>query len=177
MQLQYAQTEIGGKINDMTLTGQISGFMAWFLLCFLAAALGAYASVNAGSFYTALVRPDWAPPPWLFGPVWTILYILMAIAVWLVWRIDGFMGARLACSLFIVQLGFNALWSFLFFTWHQGAWALIDILVLWLSLLATIIAFWQLSVLAACLMMPYLAWVSIAVLLNYRIWQLNPGAL
>lgn len=161
----------------MTLTAQIYGFIAWFLLCFLAAALGAMASVNAGSFYTELVRPDWAPPGWLFGPVWTILYIMMAVAVWLVWRVDGVMGAQLACSLFLLQLVLNALWSFLFFMWHMGAWALVDIVLLWVCLLATIIAFWQLSVLAAWLMVPYLLWVSIAALLNYRVWQLNPGVL
>ena len=157
----------------MTNSVQIVGLVVWLLVCFIAAGLGAAASINAGSFYSELIRPDWAPPGYLFGPVWTVLYIMMAIAVWLIWRIDGFEAARCACLLFLTQLALNALWSWLFFAWRLGLWAFIDIVLLWLALLATIIAFWQFSALAVALLIPYLLWVSFAAALNYSIWQLN----
>lgn len=153
---------------------QIIGLVAWLATCFLAAAIGAAASVQAGSFYTQLVRPDWAPPPQWFGPVWTILYALMGIAAWLVWRAGGFRAARTALALFLVQLAVNALWSWLFFGWHLGALAVADIIVLWLLIVATLIAFWRIRPLAGALLVPYLLWVSFATALNYVVWQLNP---
>src|SRR5262245_55373756 len=94
------------------------GLLGWLLLSFAAAALGAVASVEAAAFYEQLARPSWAPPPWLFGPVWTILYVLMGVAAWLVWRAHGFEEGKVALTLFVVQLGANALWSWLFFAWH-----------------------------------------------------------
>lgn len=153
---------------------QIIGLVAWLATCFLAAAIGAAASVQAGSFYTQLVRPDWAPPPQWFGPVWTILYALMGIAAWLVWRAGGFRAARTALALFLVQLAVNALWSWLFFGWHLGALAVADIILLWLLIVATLIAFWRIRPLAGALLVPYLLWVSFATALNYVVWQLNP---
>ena len=99
---------------------QVIGFVAWLAICFIAAAIGSAASLQAGSFYTDLARPDWAPPPSVFGPVWSVLYALMAIAAWMVWRVAGFAAARTALVLFLVQLAFNALWSWLFFGWRLG---------------------------------------------------------
>jgi benzodiazapine receptor len=93
---------------------QILGLIGWLVVTFAASALGAVASIQAKSFYSQLVQPAWAPPPWIFGPVWTILYALMAISAWLVWRSGGFRTNRTALSLFIVQLLLNALWSWLF---------------------------------------------------------------
>ena len=156
---------------------QIVGLVAWLAVSFLAAAVGAAASVRAGSFYTQLVRPDWAPPPELFGPVWTVLYALMGIAAWLVWRVGGFRAARTALTLFLLQLAVNALWSWLFFAWHQGALAFADIVLLCVLVAATLIAFWRIRALAGALLIPYLAWVSFAGVLNYRVWQLNPQVL
>ena len=106
---------------------QIIGLIAWLSVSFIAAAIGSAASIQAGSFYTQIVRPDWAPPPDVFGPVWTVLYVLMGIAAWLVWRVGGFRAARTALTLFLMQLAVNALWSWLFFGWHLGALAFADI--------------------------------------------------
>ena len=101
----------------------------------------------------------------------------MAVAAWLVWRIDGFRGARMALSLYLVQLALNALWSWLFFAWHLGAPAFADILLLGAAIIMTMIAFWRKSGLAGALLVPYLLWVSFALVLNYAIWQLNPLSL
>lgn len=156
---------------------QIVGLAGWLVLTFAAAALGAVASAQAGTFYLQLVRPEWAPPGWLFAPVWTALYLMMAIAAWLVWRDHGFRRAGAALTLFVLQLTANALWTWLFFVWHQGALAFAEILLLWALIAATLIAFWRLHVLAAILLLPYLAWVSFASALTYATWQLNPGIL
>ena len=98
---------------------QILGFIGWFVVSFAASAVGAVASIQAKSFYSQLAQPTWAPPPWLFGPVWTALYALMAIAAWLVWRSGGFRANHIALSLFLLQLALNALWSWFFFAWHS----------------------------------------------------------
>lgn len=133
--------------------------------------------MKAGPFYAKLVRPDWAPPASVFGPVWTVLYLLMGVAAWLVWRVGGFQAARFALTLFLVQLALNALWSWLFFGWHRGALAFADIVLLWLAILATLVAFWRISLLAGVLLVPYFLWVSFAAALNYSIWQRNPELL
>ena len=156
---------------------QTLGLLGWLALCFAAAALGASASASAGSFYQALTRPSWAPPAWLFGPAWTLLYTLMAVAAWLVWRERGFARARAALSLFIAQLAVNALWTWLFFVWHLGALAFAEIVLLWLLILATLLAFWRIRPLAGVLLLPYLAWVGFAAMLNFAMWRLNPAVL
>ncbi len=156
---------------------QFVGLMAWLAICFAASAVGALASVQARSFYGQLTQPDWAPPPEIFGPVWTVLYTLMAVAAWLVWRSQGFRDNRAALALFLLQLAVNALWSWLFFAWRLGALALADVLVLWILIAATAIAFWRVSPLAGALLIPYLLWVGFASALNYALWQLNPGVL
>ncbi|HEU4339071.1 MAG TPA: TspO/MBR family protein [Planctomycetota bacterium] len=152
---------------------QIVGLAGWLVVCFSAAAIGGAASIQAGPFYTQLARPDWAPPPSIFGPVWTVLYILMGIAAWLVWRVGGFRAARTALTFFLIQLALNALWSWLFFGWHRGALAFADILLLWAMIVATLRSFWRISPLAGALLVPYLLWVSFASALNYSVWQLN----
>lgn len=156
---------------------QIIGFVVWLAVSFTAAVFGAVASIQADSFYIQLARPEWAPPADLFGPVWTVLYALMAIAAWLVWRMGGFTAARTALTLFLVQLAVNALWSWLFFRWHWGGLALVDVGLLWLLVSATLVAFWRIRPLAGALLIPYLLWVSYAAALNYSIWQLNPQIL
>ena len=156
---------------------QLLGLAGWLLLTFAAAALGALASARAASFYLALARPDWSPPAWLFGPVWTTLYLLMAIAAWRVWCVHGWHGARHALGLYVVQLAANALWTWLFFVWCLGALAFVEILLLWGMIVATILAFWRLQRVAALLLLPYLAWVSFATVLSFTIWQMNPAIL
>ena len=157
----------------MTTQKQIVGLLAWLGVSFVAAAIGAAASIHADTFYAQLVRPDWAPPAWLFGPVWTVLYALMGVAAWLVWRVHGFRAASVALGLFLAQLAVNALWSWLFFGWHRGALSFADIVLLWTLIVATMIAFWRVKPLAGALLVPYLLWVSFAAALNYAIWQLN----
>ncbi len=161
----------------MSKPKQLLGLLVWLALTFATAAIGAVASARADVFYRELVRPSWSPPAWLFGPVWSALYLLMGIAAWLVWREGGFGKARTALSLFIVQLAANALWSWLFFGWRQGALAFVEIIVLWLLIVATIVMFWRVNRLAGALLFPYLAWVTFAAALNFAIWQLNPQLL
>lgn len=156
---------------------QIIGLVIWLMVCFAASAIGAVASVQARSFYVVLSQPSWAPPGWLFGPVWTALYTLMAIAAWLVWRQGGFKKNQVALSLFLLQLVLNALWSWLFFAWQMGAASLVNIILLWVLILATLWTFKQTSKWSALLMIPYLLWVGFATALNYAMWQLNPQVL
>ena len=159
------------------LRKQIVGLVAWLIVSFIAAFIGGAASIQAGPFYSQLARPEWAPPASIFGPVWTVLYALMGIAAWLVWRAADFRTTRFPITSFLVQLALNALWSWLFFGWHQGALAFADILLLWVLIVATLIAFWRISRLAGALLFPYLLWVSFATALNYSVWQLNPQVL
>ena len=154
---------------------QVIGLVGWLALTFVAAGVGSIASMDAQAFYGQLVKPAWAPPASLFGPVWSVLYLLMGVAAWLVWRerpshsVDGALG------LYLMQLAANALWSWLFFAWHQGALALGEILLLWALIAATAAAFWRISRLAGALLLPYLAWVSFASALNWVLWLRNPG--
>ena len=157
----------------IAVSKQILGLVGWLVLTFAAAALGAIASVNAGAFYQQLARPGWAPPGWLFGPVWSVLYLMIGVAAWLVWRERGFRGAGMALTLFLIQLAANSLWTWLFFTWHQGALAFGEILILWALILGTVVAFWRARPLAGALLLPYLAWVTFAAALTFATWRLN----
>ena len=142
-----------------------------------AAVAGAIASVRAADFYQQLAQPTWAPPAAVFGPVWSVLYVLMALAAWLVVRTLGWPGARPAITLYVAQLALNALWPWIFFQWRLGGVALAEILVLWMLLLLTVLAFWRARRLAGVLLLPYLAWVSFATALTWAVWQRNPQAL
>lgn len=159
------------------MPSQALTLVAAFSVTFLAAAAGGAASVNATLFYAELAKPSWAPPGWVFGPVWLVLYTLMAFAVWLVWRAVGFHQAKVAVLLFLAQLVVNALWSWLFFAWRFGTLALVDVIALWVLLTAALAAFWRIQRLAAVLLVPYLAWVTFAAALTLAVWQLNPGLL
>ena len=164
-------------MNTQSKPRQTLGLIVWLVLCYSASAVGAVASIQAKSFYGQLVQPTWAPPGWLFGPVWTILYGMMAVAAWMVWRSGGFRANRIALSLFFLQLVLNGLWSWLFFAWHYGALSFAEIVLLWIAIVATIICFWRVKPLAGALLIPYLVWVSFASALNYFMWQLNPDIL
>jgi tryptophan-rich sensory protein len=143
----------------------------------MAAAAGATASVEAAAFYQQLSKPSWAPPAQVFGPVWSVLYVLMAMAAWLVVRAWGWPRARPAIALYIVQLALNGLWTWLFFRWRLGGLAFVEIVVLWTLLLLIVTTFFRVRSLAGLLMLPYLAWVTLAVALTYAIWRRNPGIL
>lgn len=164
-------------MSHRSMLTQTFGLAAWLALCFAAAAIGAVASVQAAPFYQALVRPEWAPPANIFGPVWTVLYALMAFSAWWVWRSAPWAVTRIPLAVFGLQLSVNALWSWLFFAWHQGAWAVVDISALVALIIATIVLFWRVRRAAALLLVPYLAWVIFATALNVAMWRLNPALL
>ena len=125
------------------------GLIGWLVASLATGAIGALATRRARDFYAGLVRPRWSPPGWLFGPVWTALYLMMGVAAWLVWRRAGWGGAAIALSLFIAQLICNAAWSWLFFAWRRGAWAFADIVLLAGLVVATMLAFARVHRLAA----------------------------
>ena len=135
------------------------------------AAIGTRGEIDG--WYRTIEKPSWNPPDAVFGPVWTTLYIMMAISAWLVWRTDKAKASKLPLSLFGVQLLLNVGWSWIFFHFHQLSWAFAEIIVLWLAIVATTLAFFRVSKLAGALMVPYLAWVSFASVLNFAIWRLN----
>ncbi len=164
-------------MTDLTRSQQITGLVVSLVVAFAAAAIGGVASARAGDFYRQLIRPAWAPPGKVFGPVWTVLYFLMGIAAWLVWREPHAPFQKAALTVYIVQLGANALWTWLFFVWRKGRFAFYEIVLLWALILTTMILFWQVRPLAALLLLPYLAWVSFASFLAFSIWKLNPRVL
>ena len=144
-----------------------------FLLCFLAAGLGSlFTMASLGSWYAGLAKPSWNPPSWLFGPVWTALYAMMAVAGWLVWRRGG-AASRLALRWFAVQLVLNVGWSAVFFGLQLPGLAFVEILVLWVAIAATLVVSWKVSRAAGILLAPYLLWASFAAVLNFAIWRLN----
>jgi|SRR5688572_32635232 len=156
--------------------------LGWLALAAAAGAIGGIASRDAGDFYGALAKPSWAPPGWLFGPVWSALYVLMGIAAWLVWRARPATPAnrairRRGLALFVGQLGLNALWTWLFFAWRQGAVAFAGIVLLWLVVVVTTWHFGRVRPLAAWCLVPYLGWVGFATALTWAVWQRNPGQL
>ncbi len=139
---------------------------------FLAPALGAWAM--PGEWYASLRKPSWNPPSWIFGPVWTVLYLMMATAAWLVWRRGGWAGQRRALALYLGQLALNAAWSPLFFGLKMPGLAFAEILLLLAAILATTSVFRGVNKIAGALLVPYIAWVSFATFLNYTLWRLNP---
>ena len=141
--------------------------------CFLAAATGA--SFPPGDWYERLAKPSWRPPNWLFGPAWAILYLTIAVSGWLVWRTAGLAGAVLPLAIYLVQLMLNAAWTPIFFGLHRPDLAFIEIVVLWLSIVATMAAFHSVNSAAAWLLLPYLLWVTFAAALNFTVWRLNRG--
>jgi tryptophan-rich sensory protein len=170
---------------DPEVTGTFPLFvvllMRHYLVSFAAtaatAAVGGAASIQAQSFYSQLQKPDWAPPSAVFGPVWTVLYILIAIAGGMAMA-KATPGRRLKLGgLFLAQLGLNALWSWLFFAWRQGGLAFADIVLLAATIIVLIACFWRVSRTAALLMLPYLLWVCFAAALNLTVWQLNASVL
>lgn len=135
---------------------------------------GFFTAGNVTGWYQTIQKPSWNPPSWIFGPVWTTLYILMGIALFLVWRSDAADSVkRTAIILFAAQLVFNFFWSLIFFEMHQPGWAFAEIVIMWILILLTIFSFGKISSLAAWLLVPYISWVSFASILNYTIWRLN----
>lgn len=149
----------------------LAGFIAIAVLVYGAA--GGLTSVSVGGWYQTLAKPAFNPPDWLFAPVWAVLYVVMAVAVWRVWRRRLHSLRAVALGLFAVQLALNLGWSALFFALQAVGPALVEIAVLWLVIAATIAAFFRVDAMAGWLLVPYLAWVTFAVALNAAIWHLN----
>ncbi len=166
------------------------GLVAFLLLCAVVAQIGAHAVVNHMYWYSRLVKPRFTPPNELFAPVWTVLYGLMAIAAWMVWRTprrrtrskyyasyqdDNSQGAARqdALTVFYIQLGLNLLWTEMFFHFHRLLVSSVVILALWFAILFTIFLFWRVRPIAAWLLVPYLAWVTYATALNLAFLRLN----
>ena len=160
--------------KSMPLKSSMIGLIVFLVVCFAAAGIGgAVTTPKIGTWYANLVKPSWNPPNWIFGPVWSALYCCMAVAGWLVWRQDGVAGAKLPLALFGVQLALNVLWSFIFFGLENPGLAFVEAILLWAAIAATMMAFWQRSMVAGILFVPYLAWVSFASVLNLTVWRLN----
>ncbi len=160
----------GWHKNRSDLIG-LGGFLA---LCLAVSGLGAIATATSvGSWYQALEKPSFNPPDWVFGPVWTLLFILMAIAGWRIWRAARSTARTIALVMFAVQLGLNLAWSILFFGLQSIAGALVDIVLLLAAIVTTTIVFWRIERFTAALLVPYAIWVCYAFLLNAAIWLLN----
>jgi tryptophan-rich sensory protein len=148
-----------------------ASLLGWIALTFCAALTGIF--VQPADYYATLAKPSWAPPGWLFGPVWTLLYLMMAVAAWLVWREGGWRRQRGPLTLYLVQLALNALWTPLFFGLRNPGLALLEIVLLGAAIVLTGRAFRPVSRLASWLLVPYLVWVVFAAALNFAIWRLN----
>lgn len=155
----------------MSRNKSVFGFLGWLVACFSAAWLGAI--FMPGEWYAVLKKPSWNPPGWIFGPVWSALYAMMATAAWLVWKRGGFAAQRKPLALFLAQLALNAAWTPLFFGLRWTGVAFVEIMILWLAIAATLAAFRPVNRAAAWLLAPYLLWVSFAAALNFALWRLN----
>jgi tryptophan-rich sensory protein len=143
----------------------------WIVITFIAPAMGVFGT--PGDWYASLQKPSWNPPSWIFGPVWTLLYLMMAVAAWHVWCRGGWCAQRHALTLYCVQLALNAAWTPIFFGLHRPGLAFAEILLLLAAIVATTIAFARVSRTAGWLFVPYLAWASFASCLNFALWRLN----
>ncbi len=147
------------------------GLLAWLILVFAASLTSVFVATDG--WYAELNKPAWNPPSWIFGPVWTLLYVMMAVAAWRIWLRGGWSRQRIPLTLFLVQWALNALWTPLFFGLHLLGWAFAEILVLLVFILLTIRSFWTVDRIAAALLVPYAVWVAFASVLNFVIWRMN----
>lgn len=155
---------------------RVLALIGFIVAVVVAGALGALASLRAPAFYLSLARPSWAPPPWLFGPVWSLLYVLIAVSAYLVYSSTD-TRRRFALAVWWVQLVVNAAWTWLFFSLHSGIGALADIGLLAVLIATLIVACWRIRPLAGALLVPYLVWVLFATALTVSVWSMNPALL
>ena len=169
----WGQSAIAGgaeglKRRDLLALG------ALLALCLGIGALGSIATAQSvATWYQTLIKPSFNPPDWLFAPVWTTLYVLIAVAGWRVWRRRGLLGARAEFGAYAAQLALNLAWSFLFFGQRMIGAALVEIVVLLAAIALNVVLFWRVDRLAGWLLAPYAAWVAFASLLNFALWRLN----
>jgi translocator protein len=153
---------------------ELFGLCLLVVICLAAGMIGgAVTTPKIASWYAGLAKPAWTPPNWIFGPVWTILYLCMAISAWLVWRKDVGSTPKAPLVLFGIQLALNVLWSCLFFGLQSPRLAFFELVLLWLAITATTAMFWRRSIVAGVLLLPYLLWVTFAGALNFAVWRLN----
>jgi tryptophan-rich sensory protein len=170
-ELAEAANKVVQKEVFISASKQTAGLFVWFALVFGAAWVGSLA--KPGQWYAGLQKPGFNPPDWVFGVVWPVLYAAMAASVWLVWKKKGFFGASIPLTLFFLQLGLNVLWPWLFFEFEAPGWAFFELVILWFVLLLTLASFWVDNPPSAALLVPYLAWVTFAAILNLAIWRMN----
>jgi benzodiazapine receptor len=162
----------------MKLLRSLIGLAVSMGLCFGAGFLGSvFTTPSIPTWYAGLAKPSWTPPAWIFGPAWSVLYGMMALALWLIWRRGGVAMAKVPIVLFMVQLVLNVLWSLLFFGLRMPGVAFAEIVLLWLAILATMITFWRLNSTAGLLLFPYLIWTAFAGALNFALWHMNAGSM
>lgn len=170
-------------------SNKIIKLAACIIVCEFAGILGSvFTSPSIGKWYTTLQKPFFNPPNWIFAPVWTLIFLMMGIAFYIVWEkgwqvknkilvypkfLSNFSGKKKTISIFFIQLFLNVFWSFLFFGWHNIGFAFIELLILWVAILLTIVSFYRISKKAAYLLYPYLAWVTFAGVLNFSLWVIN----
>lgn len=153
----------------------IGALAIWLGICFATATIGGMAKPD--TWYRNINKPTWNPPNWVFAPVWTILFIMMAIAAALVWSRRDTPGAGLAIACFVLQLVLNATWSWLFFGFHRPDLAFFEVIPFWFVIVLTTVLFWRISPTAGRLMVPYILWVGFASYLNFVLWRMNPYAI
>jgi tryptophan-rich sensory protein len=166
----------GGTIGR-TPARPVLGLVLWLVATYSAAFVGGAATATARGFYAGLAQPAWAPPGWVFGPVWMALFTLMGVSAWMVWRARGFGGARGPLTLYLVHLAANALWSWLFFAWRLGAAAFVEILILFAMVTVMALVFGRIRRPAGWILLPYLVWIAYAAALAWSVWRLNPEQL
>lgn len=158
-----------------TRTERLAGLIGCLVLCYAASGLGSIATARSvATWYQTLAKPGFTPPDWVFAPVWSTLYTMMAVALWLVWRKRGVAKALLPVAAFLAQLILNVAWSWLFFGYRWLGAASVEIVVLLLAIAATALAFWRIDRIAGMLLVPYLCWVVYAAVLTFSLWRINP---
>ena len=160
--------------NEKSQGRSIAGLLVFLVICLGVGGLGGIATApEIKGWYATLTKPSWNPPNWIFGPMWTTLFVMMAVSAWLVWKRPGIKLNSLPMILFAIQLVLNSAWSWIFFNLHMIGAAFAELCVLWVAIAVTMYIFFKHSKLAGGLMIPYLAWVTFAGCLNFAIWRLN----
>lgn len=169
------ERKVSRQIGSGSKPGRdIAGLLIFLALCLVVSGIGgAITATSVGTWYQALEKPTFNPPDWVFAPVWTTLYVMMAIAGWRAWRRLGFEAGRKSLTMFAVQLGLNLIWSILFFGLQRIDLALVEIIILLVTIVANTVMFWRVDRLAGALFLPYVLWVAYATVLNASLWWLN----
>ncbi len=162
------------KGKERTRAGDLLGLGGFLVLCLAISAIGGWVTADSvGTWYRTLQKPVFNPPDWVFAPVWTLLYLMIALAGWRVWRRAGLSGARAGMVAYSAQLALNLAWSFLFFGGRMIGIALAEIVLLFVAIGVNAVLFWRTDRLAGWLLVPYAAWVAFACVLNFALWRLN----